>query len=307
MIKLASLLIGLFLSILLWPSLVHAANRFLTCNTTCTITAADTSIWGSSSGGTGASVPGSSDAVILDGATCVGGTTCTATMGAAYNPTWQTLTMGACTASTSGCILTFATNNNNITLNATNTVLSLTGTGVRTLNMGSGTWTLSGATPIIDTDTATNLTLSGASATISYTSASPVGARTFSTGAKTWGNIIIAANSTGYSTWFINGATFTSLTVGAGVHLNFQNGHTFTITTLTMNCTTAALCLVRSQSQSTETTLALTTANIVGMAANLVTFTGSPTATSSYSLGGVTGITIVAPAAGANRIFGGGF
>jgi len=92
------------------PDLAQAANRFLTCTTACTITAADTSIWGTASGGTGASVPGSGDAVILDGNTCVGGTTCTATMGAAYNPTWQSFDMSACTASTSGCIFDANTN-----------------------------------------------------------------------------------------------------------------------------------------------------------------------------------------------------
>src|SRR3954469_16922347 len=86
------------------PGIAEAANRFLTCTTTCTITAADTSIWGSVSGGTGASVPSTFDDVILDAGTCVAGTTCTATMGAAYNPTWQSFTMSACTASTAGCI-----------------------------------------------------------------------------------------------------------------------------------------------------------------------------------------------------------
>src|SRR6185369_2856541 len=132
--------------LILWLLLclpAEAANRFLTCAVTCTITAADTTIWGTTSGGTGASVPGSSDAVILDAATCVGGVTCTATMGAGYNPTWQSITMGACTASTTGCIFDWSANNNNVTLSAA-TGLNNNNTGTRTLNMGAGNWTFTG-------------------------------------------------------------------------------------------------------------------------------------------------------------------
>src|SRR5258708_36798458 len=97
---------GLGLRVLLlclFTTVASAANRFAVCTTTCTWDGASTAMWSTSSGGaTGASVPGASDPVIFDGSTCVGGTTCTTTVNT--NPTIASLTMGSCTASTTGCI-----------------------------------------------------------------------------------------------------------------------------------------------------------------------------------------------------------
>src|SRR5262245_672467 len=125
------LLLALGLALLAGQAL--AANRFAVCTTTCTWDGASTAMWSTTSGGgTGASVPGSGDAVILDAATCVGGTTCTITVNT--NPTIQSLTMGACTASTTGCILDFSVNNNSPTLSVVPS-LSVTGTGTRNLKM----------------------------------------------------------------------------------------------------------------------------------------------------------------------------
>ncbi len=224
----------LFFALWIVPTIANAANRFLTCNTTCTITAIDTSIWGTTSGGTGASVPGSSDAVILDAATCVGGVTCTATMGAGYNPTWQSLTMGACTASTTGCILDASANNNNFTFN-TGSSVSLTGTGVRTFNCGSGTFTFTAAQGTYwDVTTKTNLTLSCASATLDFTTTgAQTGTRTFTGNtAFTYGTLKFGNTSgTGGFVTTINFAssTITTLNIDGVCNCRFQTG-TGTIT-----------------------------------------------------------------------------
>jgi len=75
----------------------------------------------------GRQFPVSADNVTLDAATCVGGTTCTITVNTNFNIT--ALTMGACTASTTGCILDFSINNNNVTL--TGGLFDVSGTGTR--------------------------------------------------------------------------------------------------------------------------------------------------------------------------------
>lgn len=282
-----------------------AANRFLTCNTTCTITAADTSIWGTSSGGTGASVPGSSDAVVLDAATCVGGTTCTATMGAAYNPTWQTITMGACTASTAGCILDFSANNNNITLNGVNTALSSSGTGTRTLNMGNGLWDFTGAQPSLDFTTVTNFTFNANSSTIRWSGANQAGARQFITGGKTFN--IVTANASNGLVFNIatTGATIATLNVTGPNHVTFPGASTVTVTNLNVTGTVNVPVLLKSSTTGIAT-VGVTSASMSGVAINQLTFTGSPTATNCYDIGSNTGITCTAPAS-QRGIIGGGF
>src|SRR6476620_2626099 len=186
-------LFGLFLLAFafLAPDVAQAANRFLTCATTCTITAIDTSIWGTTTGGTGASVPGASDDVILDGATCVGGTTCTATMGAGYNPTWISVTQSACTASTAGCILDLSANNNNVTVTGSNCYTN-TGAGTRTINMGSGTWTCSNNSAIYSINA--SLTYTQGASTIAFTGTGGTSSRRLTGGAGKTFNIVTVAS-----------------------------------------------------------------------------------------------------------------
>lgn len=110
--------------------------------------ASDTSHWAATTGGaSGASVPGAADTVTLDGSSGGG----TVTMGAAYNPTVVSITMGAFTGT-----LDLSVNNNTPTM----TTFSNTGTATRTLRMGSGTWTLTGSgTTIWSCSDLSNLTL----------------------------------------------------------------------------------------------------------------------------------------------------
>ncbi len=162
MMKRLILTLALFLDLTLS---VDAANRFAVCVTTCTWDASSTTMWSTTSGGaTGASVPGTSDSVVFDAATCVGGVTCTTTVNT--NFTIQTLTMGACTASTTGCILDFSINNNSPTFNTSG--VNISGTGTRTLKMGSGTFSITGTSGVWNAITVTNLTLTQGTSNISF-------------------------------------------------------------------------------------------------------------------------------------------
>src|SRR6266576_3994950 len=112
-----------------------AANRFAVCTTTCTWDGASTAMWSTTSGGaTGASVPGSADAVVIDNASCIGGTTCTITVNTNFNV--LSLSITGCNASTTGCILDFSVNNNTVTIQ---TGFSITGTTNGSMKLGSAT------------------------------------------------------------------------------------------------------------------------------------------------------------------------
>jgi len=129
--------------------------------------ASDTTHWASSSGGAGGqTVPGASDTVTFDGSS--GGGTVTVNT----NFSVVSVTMGAFTGT-----LDFATNNNSPTMGS----FSTTGSGTRTLNMGSGIWTLTGnAATILNMDITTNFTLNSGTCVINATYSGSTGTRTFS-------------------------------------------------------------------------------------------------------------------------------
>jgi hypothetical protein len=155
--------LGLVAFTLLFASQAQAANRFAVCTVTCTWDGSSTAMWSTSTGGaTGASVPGSSDTAIFDGATCVGGVTCTITTNT--NPSITSITFSACTASTAGCILDFSANNNFATLSGG---ITSTGSGTRTLKCGTNTWIFTGTAPVTYNG-ATNFTNTCTAATFSF-------------------------------------------------------------------------------------------------------------------------------------------
>jgi hypothetical protein len=125
-----------------------------------------TTHWSSSSGGGGsAGVPGSADTVTFDANS--GGGTVTPN----YDFTVISITMGAFTG-----ILDFSANNNSPTM----ATFSCTGSGVRTLNMGSGTWTLTGnAATIWNMTSTTNLTMNKGSSIINANYSGATGTRSF--------------------------------------------------------------------------------------------------------------------------------
>lgn len=310
-----SLLLLVF-TLLFAVSSADAASRFAVCSVTCTWDGSSTAMWSASSGGaTGASVPGSADAVTLDAATCVGGVTCTITVNTTV--TVQSITMGACTAATAGCILDFSANNNNVTLTAAAPAFSGSGTGTRTLNMGNGTWSItssatagSAVQPWVMTTT-TNLTFNANSSVIAISTAS-AGPRTFAGGGLTYATLTIATNTSGGPTFFTGANTFSTLTV-TGMNSLILPSVTQTITNAFNWVGTSSAPIGITVNSTVNTNVSATisiasgTATLAWATIRAVTFTGGATFTASNSLdaGANTGITITAPSVGGGRIIGG--
>lgn len=302
-------LYALLIIFLCWlPSEAMAANRFAVCTTTCTWDGASTAMWSATTGGaTGASVPGSADAVILDAATCVGGTTCTVTVNTTVNV--LSITNGACTASTTGCILDFSVNNNNVTA----TLVSGTGIGTRNLKMGNGTWTITGTSGTVwNFVNGTGQTFTANSSVLVF-SASTVSTRTFSSTSLTYATLSITANSTGGSFVFSGtGNVITTSTITGPVRVEFPGSQNITITNpFTWTGTSGnevSVSTTTDVNQATITTVS-GTAVCTWCAVREMTFTGGATfiATNSFDLGRNSGITITAPAGGAGGCILGGW
>jgi hypothetical protein len=132
--------------------------------------ASDTTHWAASSNGAGGqSVPGTSDTVTFDGSSGGG----TITLGT--NTSVVSITMGAFTG-------TF----NSSTFTVTVQTFNCSGTGTRTLNMGSGQWTVTGnAATVWDITTFTNLTFTKGSLPVIFNYSGSTGTRTIVNGAIT--------------------------------------------------------------------------------------------------------------------------
>lgn len=212
MITLRNLLIALAL---LWVIPADAANKFLVlCTTACTWDNTNDAIWSTSTGGLNNTThPTSADTATLDANSCVGGLTCTITIGA--NLAMQTFTWGACTASTSGCIIDNS-GNFNITLNSSGALaFSGTGAGTRKFISGTGIYsiTMTGAnlfsmaiTTNLDAASTFNATWSILGATAS--------SRTFAGGGLSYGPITFGANSSGGTSGISGTNTFSSIVFG---------------------------------------------------------------------------------------------
>ena len=103
---------------------------------------------------------------------------------------------------------TFNANNFNVTVPR----FASTGTGVRTLTMGSGTWTISDASSVTvwDTSVITNLTLNKDTANIVLSASASTNSRTFSSGGLTFNKLTIGGSGTG-TTYFAGTPTFSEL------------------------------------------------------------------------------------------------
>jgi len=239
---------------------LHNASRFWVGGTG-TWDNSTTTNWAASSGGAGgASVPGVNDTVTIDASSGTG----TITVNTDFNIT--SLTCGAMGAGVgTPMTLDFSANNNSPTMST----FSGTGTGFRTINMGSGTWTLNGNnTTIWTTSTTTNLTLNAGTSTIVCNYSGSTGTRTIVTGGSSAfgiNNLNVTAGTdilTISSTFFINGnldfTGFTgawasntgsiagNLTCGAGMTTNAGNSTiTFTATS-SKTITTNGVALQRS-------------------------------------------------------------
>lgn len=249
--------------------------------------ASTTTNWSATTGGAGgASVPGAADTVTFDGAS--GGGTVTVNT----NFTVVSMTWGAFTGT-----IDFATNNNSPTFSA-NSPFSGTGSGTRTFNAGSGTFTFTGtASP--DFTTTTGLTWNPGTATWSFSVVSPTTTRTFITGGLTFANITIAGTNKGFNFTITGAATFTTFVVTGQNNIVFPSATTTTIGTLNANGISGAPMQFASSSITATATVALTTVtNANWIASRLIAYTGSPTLSSAFDLGGNTGATINVPSGG---------
>jgi len=273
------------------------ANRFWVGGTG-TWNSSSTAFWSTTTGGAGgASVPGTSDVAIFD-ASSGGGTVTVDSPNGAGVVTVQQITCGAFTGT-----LDFSANNNNVTLTANG--FSGTGTGTRTINLGSGTWTLNvtttGFIAVWDLTTVTNLTFSGASASI-VVSGACADARSFIGGGRTYGAFTLSTNSSRGPLQFVGNNTFASWSIAAGSTLVFSGNTSQTITAgFTLAGTSSLPISLQSGQLNQTTTLSLGgTCTIDWGAAYKMTKAGagSLTITNGLDLGANTGITITPPSVG---------
>lgn len=291
----------LFLALaFLAPDLAQAANRWAVCATTCTwnndgITTGI--MWSSvgSGGATGAAAPTSADDVIIDGATCVGGTTCTITTFSGTISA-QSITWGACTASTTGCIIAANTNNTNFTVGGNVGAPVFTGSGVGTRKWVSGTGTYAitqnNAFNLIFTmATSTNDTgsvFSTATWTVSGTASG--NGRSFQTGGFAFGPTTFNANTSGGSVGIVGASTWASLTINGPLWLQIPGSSTQTITgALTLTGSSSSnVAVLASNGVDTTATISLGAASTgTWMALRSVTTSGAAGLTGSncFNLG----------------------
>jgi hypothetical protein len=264
--------------------------------------------WDDADGGAGGDLgPGTGDVAIFNGNSGGGTVTITGTVAV------QQITMGAFTGT-----LTNATNNHNVTLS---TALSFTGTGARTLNMGSGTWTLTGTTgTLFDATTMTNGTLTASSAVITVTATATANRTLIFGAAASLGTVNVSANTSGASVVF-TAASSTTLTIAtlnatAPCRISFT-GSGSRVYALTNAATFTGSSGSYIELEGTGTFPTITSANAISgewMAISALAFAGGGnlTATNSFDLGGVTisgggSKSITAPSGGAAaaRVIGG--
>lgn len=280
---------------LLWATGSDAASRFWVGGTG-TADLSDTTHWSATSNGAGgASVPGAADSVTLDGSSGGGTITINATF------SWASLTMGAFTGT-----LDFATNNNSITLG----FFSGSGTGARTLNMGSGTWTITATSGSVwDNTTVTNFTLNQGTSTI-LLSATAIGSRTLALATKTYNNITVT-NAVRSNFWvqFTGAATIAGALVLTNVGgARFANAVTLTITgAITYNGTSAASPALFVADGNGIATLSVGSASSLdSLVVQNITKAGagSISVANGYDAGGNTSVTITSPPSGGGRCIG---
>jgi hypothetical protein len=230
--------------------------------------ATDTTHWATATNGAGgASVPVAADTVTFD-ASSGGGTVTVNT-----DVTVTSITMGAFTGT-----LDFSVNNNNVNLSAT-TAFSGTGTGVRTLKMGNGTWSMTGPGSNWDMTTTTNLTFNAGGSTLQWSNVTPSATRSFITGGLTYANFNVVSPSpaNGRIIQLTGSATFTgTFTVNGGANILPTNATTTTINNLVISGSASAPAALMSSSTTGTATFAVTTATIDFAALRWMTFTGGP-------------------------------
>lgn len=296
--------------------LLSAAANAATCfwvGGTGNYDSVNTASWASSSGGTAGtcaatgSIPKNAGDIATFDASSGGGivTVCGALSSTCPSGT-GTLNLATITAGAFTGTLDFSAINPNVTAT---TSINFSGSGTRTINCGSGTFTLSGTGTIFDNGTNTGETFSCSSATIAATSNGSGTNRTIALGtSKSYGTITISAATAGGFLGFTGTSpTITTLNVSGPIHLNFIGGTTSTITNLNVAGTSSNLVLMASGS-AIAATVAVTNPSINWSVVDHITFaTSAVSPTNSYDLGGnnFNGGTLTNPSTGSGFIIGG--
>jgi hypothetical protein len=261
---------------------------------------ADTTHWSATSGGAGgSSVPASVDTVTFDGSSGGGTVTVAATINASN--TLVSLTCGAFTGT-----LDFATNNPSITFTlASSPNFSISGTGARTINGGTGTFTMVGNNgSCFDAATTTNLsnpTTAFANATLVLNNPANGNGQTFAGGGLTYGTLSIGAHTGGAGVSLTGNNTFTTLSMTAPVAFTAANASTTTITNaFAWNGSSSAQLSISNTGSDSKATFACAVGSVISWALIRGTaFTGTTVvATNSFDLKNNSGSTITAPVVG---------
>lgn len=264
----------------------------------------DSAHWSTSSGGAScACEPASTDDLVWDNNSGVGTVT--------VNIAGGTLTVGSinCIATGWTGTLDFATNNNNVTIKT-----MTCNQGTPTINMGSGTWSITQATGNIWVIGAST-TINAGTSTISFTGTA-TGTRGFNGGGKTYATVILGAGNNGAALWNTTIAasnTFGTLTISPPNVVDLQASQTQTVTTLTnVTASSSAQVLIDSETQTNQATISSgSTWTCSWCAIRDMAFAGvgSFSASNSFNFGDNSGITITGPSAGGGgggHIIGGG-
>lgn len=196
--------------------------------------------------------------------------------------------------------LDFSANNNNVTVQT----FSGTGAGVRTFNMGNGTWNVTATTGTVwDFTTTTNLTFNSNGSTV-LLAVTPTGTRVFTCGSGLVYNAITLndATRTRFHTQFGNGRATTFSIGGNTACVDVATGNTFGVTNAFSWSGTPSSPI---QLCGGSFTLSGTLSSCASMLFNWASFFGltkagggTITANNSFDMGGNSGITINPPNVG---------
>lgn len=273
---------------------------------TGTWSTANTASWASATGGTAGTCAATggipkqaADTATFDGSSGGGTVTVDSTINGV---TLTQITMGAFTGT-----LDFSVNNPSITIT---TQFSISGSGTRTLKLGSGTFNLTigaGNNTGWFASTTTGLTFNAGTSTIVYTGATAVSINAFQGGGLTYHNLTLIGNGTQPQTplEILGSNTFSALAITGPAYVEFSSGTTTTISTAfsfagASSSSVIGLFNVWSSGAAPTISIPSGTATCNWCAINGLTFSGGATftASNSFDLKGNTGITITGPSGG---------
>lgn len=160
-----------------------------------------------------------------------------------------------CRNLTCGTTCSFTGGTTNITGNVSATTLTLSGAAVRTINMGNGTWTLSGTGTVISLgSTPTNITLNSQGSTILLTDTSAT-VKNISGGGQTFNNLTVNGAASAGALTIAQNNTFNVLTLNANSNVKLTNGSTNTLSSLVAVGTSGNNVLLSSDSAGLAATI----------------------------------------------------